>query len=185
MSCERAIGFDALVAYWLGESTETDEALLEEHLFACAHCSRRLEGMAALAFGVREAVRDGGIGMVVSEAFVATMKRAGLRLREYRLDAGGRVNCTIRDDDDAVVSRLRAPLADVERLDVVRTRVGDEGEQRMADVPFDAETGEVLIVPSPSWLKSMPAFTMRMRLVSVGDAGEKAIAEYTFNHSPS
>ena len=55
---------------------------------------------------------------------------------------------------------------------------------RLADVPFDAETGEVLI-PSAAWLKTMPAFTMRMRLIAVGEAGEKQIGDYTFNHSPS
>jgi hypothetical protein len=31
----------------------------------------------------------------------------------------------------------------------------------------------------------MPAFTMRMRLIAVGEAGEKQIGDYTFNHSPS
>ena len=33
--------------------------------------------------------------MVVSEPFVEAMKQAGLRLREYRLEPGGSVNCTI------------------------------------------------------------------------------------------
>ena len=56
---------------------------------------------------------------------------------------------------------------------------------RLADVPFDAETGEVLMFPSAAWLKTMPAFTMRMRLIAVGEAGEKQIGDYTFNHSPS
>jgi hypothetical protein len=51
-------------------------------------------------------------------------------------------------------------------------------------VPFDAQTGEVLVIPSAAWLKTMPAFTMRMRLIAVGDAGESAIGDYTFLHSP-
>jgi DNA-directed RNA polymerase specialized sigma24 family protein len=55
---------------------------------------------------------------------------------------------------------------------------------RLADVPFDAETGEVLVIPSAAWLKTMPAFTMRMRLIAVSEAGEKPIGDYTFNHSP-
>jgi hypothetical protein len=73
----------------------------------------------------------------------------------------------------------------VKRLDVVRMRGSGEPEERLADVPFDAETGEVLVIPSSAWLKTMPAFTMRMRLVAVGEAGEKQIGDYTFNHSPS
>jgi len=52
-------------------------------------------------------------------------------------------------------------------------------------VPFDPEAGEVLVLPSPAWLKAMPAFTMRIRLLAVGDAGEMQVGDYTFNHSPS
>jgi hypothetical protein len=183
MSCANPIDFDSLVAYWLGEVPEAREATLEEHFFGCAHCAARLEGLAALAAGVRAAVRDGSVGMVVSAPFVEAMKQAGLSLREYRVEPGGSVNCTIRAADDAVVSRLRAPLAGVKRLDFVRMR-GGEPEERLADVPFDAEAGEVLVIPSAAWLKTMPAFTMRMRLIAVGESGERQVGDYTFNHSP-
>jgi hypothetical protein len=185
MSCANPIDFDSLVAYWLGEVPEARETTLEEHFFGCAHCAARLEGLAALAAGVRAAVKDGSVGMVVSARFIEAMKQAGLSLREYRVEPGGSVNCTIRADDDAVVSRLRAPLAGVKRLDFVRVRGGGEPEERLADVPFDPETGEVLVIPSAAWLKTMPAFTMRMRLIEVGEAGERQVGDYTFNHSPS
>jgi hypothetical protein len=185
MKCETPIGFENLVAYWLGEVPAEREATLEAHFFGCASCSGRLEGLAALAAGVRAAVKDGKVSMAVSGPFVEAMRQAGLRLREYRLDPGGSVNCTIRADDDAVVSRLRAPLAGVKRVDLVRMRGGGTPEERLADVPFDAETGEVLVIPSAAWLKTMPAFTMRMRLIAVGEAGERAVGDYAFNHSPS
>ena len=185
MTCEKPIGFETLTAYWLGELHKEREALIEEHLFGCAYCTRRLEGLAALASGVRAAVKDGTVSMVVSRPFVEAMKQAGLTLREYRLEPGGSVNCTIRADDDAVISRLRAPLAGVKCLDLLRMRGGDEPDVRLADVPFDAETGEVLVIPSAAWLKTMPAFTMQMRLIAVGEAGERQIGDYTFNHSPS
>jgi len=84
-----------------------------------------------------------------------------------------------------VISRLQAPLSGIERVDLVRVQGGAESELRVADVPFNAATGEVLVVPSAAWLKSMPAFRMQMRLIAVGKAGEKQIGEYTFNHSPS
>lgn len=185
MTCRDPIAFETLVAYWLGEVPENVEATLEEHLLACAHCSRRLEQLVALAVGVRAAVERGRVSMVVSGRFVAAMKRAGLRLREYQLDPGGSVYCTIRAEDDAVVSRLRAPLAGVRRLDVVRLRDGGEPEERLIDVPFDVEAGEVFVIPSAAWLKTMPAFTMRMRLIDASGQGEAPLGEYTFNHSPS
>jgi hypothetical protein len=185
VTCRNPIGFETLVAYWLGEVPEKREATLEEHLFACAHCSRQLEQLVALAAGVRAAVEGGRVSMVVSGHFVESMKQAGLRLREYRLEPGGSVNCTIRAEDDAVVSCLRAPLAGVNRLDVVSVLGGGEPEVRLTDVPFDAEAGELLVVPSAAWLKTMPAFTMRMRLIDVGEKGEAPLGEYTFIHSPS
>jgi hypothetical protein len=185
MTCENPIDLETLVAYWLGEVPEVREGALEAHLFGCAHCTRRLEELAALAAGVRAAVKDGTVSMVVSGAFVEAMKQAGLSLREYRVEPGSSVNCTVGADDDAVISRIRAPLAGVKRLDVVQMLEGGEPESRLADVPFDAETGEVLVVQPTAWLKTMPAFTMRTRLIAVGEAGEQRIGEYTFDHSPS
>lgn len=184
MTCASPIDFETLVAYWLGEVPEQRERVLEEHLFGCAHCTGRLEALAALAWGVRAAVRGGTVRMAVSEPFLEAMKRAGLRLREYRLGPGDSVNCTVSADDDAVVSRIRAPLAGVRRLDVAHMRDGGP-EERLADVPFDAAAGEVLMIVSAAWLKTMPAFTMRTRLIAVGEAGETQIGDYTFNHSPS
>jgi hypothetical protein len=95
------------------------------------------------------------------------------------------VNCTIHTDDDAVVSRVHAPLAGVERLDVVRSIDGRSGELRATDVPFDAASGEVIVLPSAAWLKTMPAFTMRMRLVDVRGGAETTLGEYAFHHTPS
>lgn len=184
MTCSDPTDFDTLVAYWLREIPAEREAALEEHLFACAHCTRRLEELAALAAGVRAAVQDGRVSMVVREPFIEAMRQAGLRLREYRVAPGGSVNCTIRADDDAVISRLRAPLEGVQRLDFARKR-DDAAEVRIADVPFDAAAGEVLVIPSAAMLKTMPAFTMRMRLIAVSDGGEEQIGEYLFNHSPT
>jgi hypothetical protein len=184
-SCQDSIGLETLVGYWLGELAEAREVSLEEHLFGCAHCTRQLERIVAMADGVRTAVRTGTASMVVSAPFVVAMQQAGLRLREYRLGPGDSVNCTIRVDDDAVVSRMRAPLAGVRRLDLVSTLGRGEPEVRMADVPFDADSGEVLLIPSAAWLKTMPAFTMRMRLVAVAETGEHPIGDYTFDHTPS
>ena len=186
--CKEPINFEYLVAYWLGELAAGEEEKIEEHLFGCAHCTRRLEWLAALSAGVRAALRAGALGLVVSAPFVEALKRSGMRLREYRLDPGGRVDCTIRADEDAVVSRIRAPLAGVRRLDALqRVEVGgvEEREVRLEDVPFDPRSGEFIFIPHPAALKKMPAHRFRVRLVSVGEAGEVPVGEYTFEHSPS
>jgi Putative zinc-finger len=185
--CKDPIDLETLVAWWLGELAAEREAPLEEHLFACAHCAGQLEWLAALSDGVRDAVRAGAIGLFVSAPFVEAMKRAGLRVREYEIDPGGSVNCTILADEDAVVARLRAPLAGVQRLRAMKhlSVGGDENEAPMDDLPFDAASGEVLFIPSAAWLKQMPAHLGRVQLFAVGEAGEALLGEYTFRHTPS
>ena len=183
--CAAPIEFEKLVAWWLGELPEADAGTLEEHLFGCAHCTRRMEALVALADGVRAAVRGGRVGIVVSAPFVEVMKRSGMRLREYRVAPGESVNCTLRADEDAVISRFGGSLAGVTRLDVVqRVSVGgvDEPEVRFEDVPFDPAAGEVLHLPPAAVLKAMPAHTVRVRLIAVGEA---PLGEYTFVHTPS
>lgn len=186
--CKEPINFEYLVAYWLAELPAGEEERIEGHFFACAHCAGRLEWLAALSAGVRAAVRAGALGLMVSAPFVEAMKRSGMRLREYRLDPGGRVDCTIRADEDAVVSRIRAPLSGVKRVDALhRLEVGgvEQPDVRLEDVPFDPASGEVLFIPPPAALKKMPAHRLRVRLVAVGEAGETPLGEYTFAHSPS
>jgi len=180
------VDLETLVAWWLGEAPATEGEKVEEHVFACARCAARLEWLAALAEGVRAAVRGGRVGLFVSAGFVDALAREGLRLREYRLDPGASVSCTIGADDDAVVSRLRAPLAGVRRIDVLH-RVSAGGveapEERIADVPFDAAAGEVLLIPGAAALKAMPSHTVHVRLVAAGEGAERPLGEYTFLHT--
>lgn len=171
--------FATLVDYWFGDLPSEREAAFEEHLFGCAECTAKLQELAALGAAVRNAWRAGAVRAVISRPLYEAMKKEGLRLREYPVVPGGSVNCTIAASDDFVVSRLSAPLANVRRVDLVT----DAG--RFEDVPFDASAGEVLVCPSPADLKRRSAFTTRMRLLAVEDAGERLLGEYTFEHAPS
>jgi len=184
--CAKPVGWETLAAYWLGELPAPEEAGVEAHYFGCAHCAARLERFAALAQGVRAAVREGRVTFGLTPRFLAQMKREGLRIREYPVAPGGSVNCTITADDDAVVSRLQTPLGGVKRVDALRTlEVGGRIErQRAEDVPFDAASGEILFLPAAADLRRMPAHTWRVQLVAVDEAGERPLGEYTFAHTP-
>lgn len=182
--CASPIAFPALVDYWLGELEAAREEALEEHLFGCALCTARLEALAALGAGVRKAFREGFVRAVLSPGFIEKIRSQGLRVREYRVPAGGSVECTIAAADDFAVGRLEAPLAGVKRLDLFLE--GTSGHTlALHDVPFDAEAGEVAVLPSAAVLKKMPKHVMRVRLVAVDEAGERTLGVYTFNHTPS
>ena len=186
--CAEPIEFEALVAYWVGELPAAAEAPIEEHFFGCVHCTRRAEELAALAFGIRAVVRSGAVQAVITQPFLETMKRQGMRIREYRLAPNERVACTIRADDDAVVGRLQAPLAGVKRVDALHSLDFGDGQVqqwRAEDLPFDASTGEVLSLPSAVALKSSPAHTFGVLLLAVDESGERPLGEYTFAHTPS
>ncbi len=170
--------FSKLVDYWFGELEPEEEAGFEEHLFGCAECTAELERLAALGAAVRGAWRSGAVRAVISPALLEAMRQASLRLREYRVPPGGSVNCTIKESDDFVVSRLAAPLAGVRRVDLV-TAGG-----RLEDVPFDPAAGEVLVCPTPAALKRAGAHVDRVSLVAVEEAGERLLGEYTFVHTP-
>lgn len=186
--CRQPIEFEALLGYWLGELPVSVEQDIEEHFFGCETCAGRLEELAALASGIRAAVRGGAVRAVITRPFLEQMKRQGLRIREYRVPPGGGVACTIRMDDDAVVGRMQAPLAGVTRVDLLESLAIGDGvprQSRVEDVPFDPDSEEVIALPSAAALKRMPAHTFRVRLIAVDAAGERPLGEYTFAHTPS
>jgi hypothetical protein len=183
-SCAAPIPFDTLVEYWFAELAADAEQRVEKHFLGCAHCSARLEALAALHQGIRASFENGAIHAVISAPFLATMKERGMRLREYPVAPGGSVHCTISASDDAVIGRLKAPLAGLARVDMVVTDEADTLLFQLEDVPFDPAAGEVLFCPAAAALKQMPAHTEKVRLLAVEDAGERAIGDYTFFHTP-
>lgn len=173
-----------LLSYWLGELENARERELDEHLLACDACCDRLRAIVELGAAIRRETLGGDCAFVVPAPFIGRLKEAGLRVREYTLGPGDRVSCTVTSDDDLVVSHLHAPLRGVRRLDVV---VDDPtvGTHRVSDVAFDPEAGGVSMVPNVSHLRKLGRVRQRVRFLAVDDEGERVIADYTFDHSPS
>ena len=173
---------EALEDYWFGDLPETEADTAEGHLLECASCSARLEDLLRLRAGVREMVRTGRVPVVVGPSFLGAAAREGLRVREYAVGPGERVACTVTPDDDLVVSRLRADLRGVPRVDLIAEP--EEGPAvRAEDVPFDAASGEVVVAQSTPILRALPTSTFRMRLVAPAtDGGQRLLGEYPVAH---
>lgn len=182
--CDAPVALDTLLQYWLDELGPAQSDSIDEHLLACAACSARLAELAALGQGVRGVFHAGRLHAVVTPAFVESLASSGLRLREYRVTHNGSVDCTVASQDDVVLSRLEAPLAGVSRLDIVSTRVSGGPEERVEDVPFDAASGEVVVIPRLAALRQAPAYRHRVRLIAVEPEGERVLGDYTFIHQP-
>jgi len=177
---------ETLVDYWLGDADASTTDRVDEHLLSCDACGAALDELIALAGGVRETFRTGRVPAVLPPSFIEQLEEeAGLRLREYRLEHNGSVNCTLAPDDDLLVSRLAAPLQGVRRLDIhAEASVAPGAGERLVDVPFDARRGEVLFVSRVADIRAMPAHDLQVTLLSVEPAGERELGRYTFHHRP-
>ncbi|MCK0509735.1 hypothetical protein [Aromatoleum buckelii] len=177
--------FGDLLDYWLGDSDETTTDALDEHLFGCEACGAQLDRIAALTRGVREAFDAGRLSVVVTPRFVARLAEQGRRMREYRVPLNGSVNCSVGTDDEVVVGRLQVPLEGVQRLDITADASLGGDTEWLRDIPFDAASGEVVLLSKLAELREMPAHEMRVRVLAVEDQGSREIGHFTFRHTPS
>jgi hypothetical protein len=182
-ACATPLEDGQLLEWWTGELAATEARRAERHLLSCGSCAARAQLLAAVSEGVRALVREGRLPVALSPSVVERLRSEGRRIREYRVAPGGGVQCTVGPDDDVVLARLAADFAGVTRVDLVR-RVEDGVEQRMADLPFDPASGELIFSPPTDMLRAMPATVERMRLIAVGPQGERLLGEYTFDHTP-
>jgi hypothetical protein len=174
------VAFDDLLRYWLGELDAAHEAELETHWFGCVECAERLEQVAALAAGVRAAYAQGMVSAVVTRGFVTGLEQRGIHVREYRVPRDGSVECTVTAADQVLLGRLDVPLVGVSRVDLV---IATDGEHRLTDVPFDAESGEILLAPSVQRLRALPSHREHVTVYAVEADEERVLGTYVFNHT--
>ena len=182
--CRDPIPLATLLEYWLDDLDETREDSIDQHLLGCGNCSAALQELVDLGGAIRMAARAGAVHVALPIAFVERLGADGLHLRTYRVPHNGSVYCTVAPEDDLLITRLCAPLAAIEQIDVVY--VSDTGAtlERLRDVPFDAAAGEVVLTSRMDRVRALPASTLRCRLVAVSPSSERIVGEYTFHHTP-
>ena len=180
------LAWDTLVDYWLGEIDATATEAIDEHLLHCDACGASFDELVSLSHGVRDAFARGVVRSMLSAAFVERLKAAGRRVREYRVPHNGSVLCSVAPEDDVLVSRLAVPLQGVTRVDAVLALSFRAGhEERLHDIPFDIESGEVLLAPPIDEVRRHPKHEFVVRLLAVDAAGERELGHYTFQHRAS
>ncbi len=184
--CSNPIEAEVLSDYWLAALPSVEAEAVEEHLFACDGCARRLQHVIAMAEGIRNLAREGSLQIVVSDAFLRRAAEEGLRVRQYAPPRGGSVQCTVTAEDDILIGRLAVNLGRARRIDVSICDGSGVEQLRMRDIPANPNVGEVILQESITFIKDAPTTTMIVRLVDVDDAGgERLLGEYTFNHTRS
>ena len=177
-----------LERYWLGELDASSGESVEEHLFACAPCARWLEELAALQEGLGDLMRAGAVLAATTDAVVARALEQGLRLRTYRIPAGGTVHCTIAPEDDANVVRLSGPFSQSERIDLQTVRrESDEvvSSSWTEDVPVDRGKGEIILLSPGEAIRALPVSSFELEVVGREASGRMTpLGRYRLEHSP-
>lgn len=182
-ACQTPIPDATLVDYWACDLADDGAAgRVEEHLFACVDCSRRLDSLATFASGLATLVRRGRISGIVSRALLNRMQRDGLHVRMYSLEPGETVPCAVFPGDDLVVAALRADFSGVEAVTLTVTAPEESASGEIDDVPVSGPDGEVLWATPAAAVRQMPSMQLRLTLASAG-AAPVELGLYVLDHS--
>lgn len=185
-TCSSPIDPAVLADYWLALLTSSEEEAVEEHLLECDRCGDRLREVIALAEEVRNLAREGSLRMIVTDTFLERAAEGGLRVRQYAPPPGGGVECTVTAEDDILIGRLAANLAEAKHVDLCIYNERGVEQFRLPDIPIGSGAGSVVYQESITFAKAAPTTKFVARLVRVDDAGaESLLGEYTFNHTRS
>jgi len=171
-----------LLDYWAGDLPDGERNTVEEHLFACADCSARLQQIAALGAGLSTLARRGRVSGIVSRGLVNRLQRDGAHVRMFWLAPGETVPCAVFPGDDVVVTALRADFSGVENVTVVVTGPDDSPFGRFDDVPVSETRGELLWANPAALLSGMPSMQLQITLTSTG-AAPVELGRYVLEHS--
>ena len=181
--CSAPIAFADVVDYWAGDLTRSEEDRIEEHVFTCAECARQLAEAEALGRGVAAVAREGRLHSVVTDAILNRLAADGVRVRMFTLEGSGIIPCAVWADDDLIVARIRANLADVSAVTIVTRRASGEEIGRLADVAVRPGQYEILNAFSAAHLRRLPQTRVSVTVTAQIGSDERTLAEYTLEHA--
>lgn len=182
-ACDSPIALEALAAWCARDLDDEASARVEEHVFGCGACAVRAARMQSISRAIPDVVRRrGGVHLALSPAMVARLDEEGVRMRQYRVKPGERVDCTVDADDDLVVTWLAAELEGLDRVDLVIASADGQVMARFDDVAISADPdgGSIVIYSLPGEVvRTFPGSSLRVRLLH----GDRVAAEYHLEHT--
>jgi len=169
--------------YWTADATPDQVERIEAHVFACTACTELLAAADELRRSIGDLARNGGLQAFVTDSLLNQLASDGVRVRSFAMDPGGSVQCAVWDDDDVLVTRLRADFRGVTAVDaVLRLDTGEEWG-RTSDVPVPAGSHELIMALPAEFVRRAPEAPIRLTLRSSAALPDEApLAEYTFDH---
>ena len=183
--CPAPIGFADVVDYWAGDLAPAEEDRIEEHVFSCADCARELAAAEALARDIRSVAREGRLISVVTDSILNRLAADGVRIRTFTLEGEDVVPCAVWADDDLIVARIRANLAEVDSVTIVTRQASGKEIGRLSDVHVRPGQREILNAFSAAHLRKLPQTLVHITVTAGADSGEATLARYTLEHGGS
>lgn len=187
-TCLAPVPLHDLVDYAIGELPAPEQDPLEEHLFTCESCARRLESVYALGTAIATSVGQGPTSAVVSAGLIDTIARKGARVRQYHLVPGGAVACTVAPDDDFVVVHLEGiPEGVIDlavEVDFLDHAAGASRATHREGVPVDVTTHASVMLFPASLIRTYPRSRWTMNVRGRGAAGTVDLGPYLMEHTP-
>lgn len=180
--CTAPLGFEDIVDYWAGDLTPAEEDRIDEHVFACALCARALSDAAALGAGIAAVARHGRLHTVVTDTILNRLAADGVRIRTFTPEAHAVIPCAVWEDDDLIVSRIRADLSGVDSVTIVARRESGEEISRLAGIAVHPGQHEILNAFSAERLRALPSTRVLITVTTPAGSGDRTLAEYTLEH---
>ena len=182
-STKACLSIGELADYWTADASPEDIERIEAHVFACAACTELLAEADRLRRSIGAVARTGGFHAFVTDSLLNQLARDGVRVRHYVMDAGGSVQCAVWDDDDVLVTRLRADFSGVTAIDSIMRLDSGEEWGRASDVPVADGSRELIMALPAELVRRAPDVPIRLTLrSSAASPSEPPLAEYTFDH---
>lgn len=177
--CRSPIADERLIDYWTSDLRAEEAAAVEEHLFACAECTSKVEAIAALGGGIAALARQGRVSGIISRAVLNRLQRDGVRVRQFTLDPGETVPCAAFPGDDVVVTSMNANLAGVSAVSLRVTGPGGTVFGAIDDIPVSAAATGLLWATPGAFVRSMPSQQLRLTIRSA----DAVLGEYVLEHT--
>ncbi len=176
LGCATPIPWEQLVAYWTGELADAEVDGLDEHLIGCATCSAKSARVTALTQALQELVPP-----VIDHATLAALHARGRQIRDNVIQPNDRHVAVFGAGTEFLIHRLQL---DVSIALTVGVTVTDEATGAVLldepSVPFDRDTGEVLIACQRHFQAFPPNIVIEV--CARGPAGAELIGRFAIPH---
>jgi hypothetical protein len=166
------------IAAWVEDLEDAGESeALDLHLLECDSCSAQAERLQRLVAHLREALPP-----VLTDARHRALVTTRPGLPAIHVEPGQTGVLRLTGAEPLGVWVMHCDLSGVTRVDIEARSADGRLVFALADVPFDAERGQVLLACQLHYRSMPPLLRATVREAAAGDAPPRQLGEYLLDH---